>query len=121
MDEIRIVLGSLRFKTSTNTDLSIPTPLVQNSKNLQEFVVERIVRHEKRPSPLAHVKREQLFLFVKWEGYDEAANSWEPIAGLYHLPLVRDYLRAHKLASYIPASVRDDDEKNLRPRRRRSN
>jgi hypothetical protein len=37
MDDIRIVLGSLRFKTSTNTDLSIPTPLVQNSKNLQEF------------------------------------------------------------------------------------
>ena len=37
MDDIRIVLGSLRFKTSTNTDLSIPTPFVQNSKNLQEF------------------------------------------------------------------------------------
>jgi hypothetical protein len=37
MDDIRIVLGSLRYKTSTNTDLSIPTPLVQNSKNLQEF------------------------------------------------------------------------------------
>ena len=37
MDDIRIVLGSLRFKTSTNTDLSIPAPLVQNSKNLQEF------------------------------------------------------------------------------------
>ena len=37
MDDIRIVLGSLRYKTSTNTDLSIPTPLVQNSKNVQEF------------------------------------------------------------------------------------
>jgi len=37
MDNIRIVLGSLRYKTSTNTDLSIPTPLVQNSKNLLEF------------------------------------------------------------------------------------
>ena len=37
MDDIRIVLGSLRYKTSTNTDLSIPTPLVQNSKNIQEF------------------------------------------------------------------------------------
>ena len=35
MDDIRIVLGSLRYKTSTNTDLSIPTPLVQNSKNIQ--------------------------------------------------------------------------------------
>jgi hypothetical protein len=37
MDDIRIVLGSLRYKTSTDTDLSIPTPLVQNSKNIQEF------------------------------------------------------------------------------------
>lgn len=37
MDDIRIVLGSLRYKTATNTDLSIPTPLVQNSKNIQEF------------------------------------------------------------------------------------
>lgn len=37
MDDIRIVLGSLRYKTSTNTNLSIPTPLVQNTKNLQEF------------------------------------------------------------------------------------
>ena len=37
MDDIRIVLGSLRFKTSTNTDLSIPTPLVQNSKKINDF------------------------------------------------------------------------------------
>jgi len=37
MDDIRIVLGSLRYKTATNTDLSIPTPLVQNVKILQEF------------------------------------------------------------------------------------
>jgi hypothetical protein len=37
MDDIRIVLGSLRYKTATNTDLSIPTPLVQNTKILQEF------------------------------------------------------------------------------------
>jgi hypothetical protein len=37
MDNIRIVLGSLQYKIATNTDLSIPTPLVQNSKNIQEF------------------------------------------------------------------------------------
>jgi hypothetical protein len=36
-DEIRIVLGSLRYKTATNTNLSIPTPLVQTAKTLQEF------------------------------------------------------------------------------------
>lgn len=86
----------------------------------QEFIVERIVRHEKRRHQSEKVKREQLFILVKWEGYDESANSWEPISGLYHLPMVRDYLRANKLASYIPASFRDDDEKNLKPRRRHS-
>ena len=37
MDDIRIVLGSLRYKTATDTNLSIPTPLVQNTKNLEEF------------------------------------------------------------------------------------
>ena len=37
MDDIRIVLGSLRFKTATDTNFSIPTPLVQNTKNLEEF------------------------------------------------------------------------------------
>jgi len=87
----------------------------------QEFVVERIVRHEKRRHQSENVKREQLFLLVKWEGYDDSANSWEPISGLYHLPLVRDYLRANKLASYIPKSFRGDEEKNLKPRRRHRN
>lgn len=37
MDDIRIVLGSLKYKTAINTDLSIPTPLVQTSKNMDEF------------------------------------------------------------------------------------
>ena len=37
MDDIRIVLGSLRYKTATDTNLSIPTPLVQNTKNIEEF------------------------------------------------------------------------------------
>ena len=36
-DDIRIVLGSLRYKTATNTNLSIPAPLVQTAKTLQEF------------------------------------------------------------------------------------
>jgi hypothetical protein len=34
---VRVVLGSLRYKTATDTNLLIPTPLIQNSKNLYEF------------------------------------------------------------------------------------
>ncbi len=83
----------------------------------QEFVVESIVQHEKRPHPNGHTQREQLYLLVKWMGLEK--QSWEPVSGLYHLPLARDYLREHKLASYIPQSYRGDTEKNSRPRRQR--
>lgn len=37
MDDIRIVLGSLRYKTSTDTNLSIATPIIQNSNKLNDF------------------------------------------------------------------------------------
>jgi hypothetical protein len=36
-DDIRIVLGSLRYKTAIDTNLTIPTPLVQTAKTVQEF------------------------------------------------------------------------------------
>lgn len=35
--DTKVILGSLRYKTSIDTDISIPTPLIQNSKILNEF------------------------------------------------------------------------------------
>jgi hypothetical protein len=35
--DTKVILGSLKYKTSVNTDISIPTPLTQNSKILNEF------------------------------------------------------------------------------------
>lgn len=36
-NEIRVVLGSLRYKSAPNTDFSIKLPLVQNSKEIVEY------------------------------------------------------------------------------------
>jgi hypothetical protein len=86
----------------------------------QEFVVERIIGHELRDKP--GVARKQLFLHIKWEGYGDEHNSWEPVNGLFHLPLTKDYLRANKgLSTYIPKTGRDNPEQNLRPRRYKAN
>ncbi len=87
----------------------------------QEFSIESVVDHEKRPHPTPTIKQEQLFLLIKWEGFDDSHNSWEPISGLYHLPLIRDYLIAQRLTSYIPKSFRGQPEKNMKPRRSQKN
>ncbi len=84
----------------------------------QEFVVEQVIRHELRDNPHGH-KRKHLYLLIKWEGFDETYDSWEPVTTQYHLPLVRDYLTANKLTAYIPASFKHQPEKNLKPRRPR--
>ncbi len=84
----------------------------------QEFIVEQVIRHELRDNPHGH-KRKHLYLLIKWEGFDESYDSWEPITTLYHLPLIRDYLTANKLTAYIPASFKHQPEKNLKPRRQR--
>ncbi len=65
------------------------------------------------------MKREALFLYVKWWEKGTAAYTWEPVINLYHLPLVRQYLEDNKLASYIPTSYKNDAERNVRPRNHR--
>jgi hypothetical protein len=82
----------------------------------QEFIVETVVRHELRTNPTGR-HRKQLYLLIKWEGYDETHNSWEPINHLFHLPLIREYLQANRLSAYIPASYRNKPERNTKPRR----
>jgi hypothetical protein len=85
----------------------------------QEFEVEQILDHEKRRDPTGAIKREQLVLKVRWAGYSAEHDSWEPSGNLVHLPLVRDYLNANRLRSYIVKSLKDSPEKNPKPRNKR--
>jgi hypothetical protein len=44
-----------------------------------------LLAHEKRPHEDGKTRREQLFLQVRWLGTEQ--TSWEPVNGLYHLPI----------------------------------
>lgn len=85
----------------------------------QEFEIERVVTHEWRANPDPLKKAKKLFLLIKWEDYDESENTWEPIQGVVGLPLIRDYLRANKLWSVVPKTLKEDAEKNVQARKRR--
>jgi hypothetical protein len=94
-------------------------PVLVSLGDNQEFEVEQVLDHEKRKDPNGVIKRDQLFLLIRWTGYSSEHDSWEPSSNLVHLPLVREYLNENKLKSYIVKSLKDSPEKNPKPRNKR--
>lgn len=63
----------------------------------QDYEVEEILAHDE-PIP------GQLMFRIKWKGYDESWNSWEPLALLDNCP---DKLREYKIKSGLPLTPAD--------------
>ena len=49
-------------------------------QNEQEFVVAEILAHCND-----HLRRSNMEFLVRWTGYDETSNSWEPYKALMHV------------------------------------
>ena len=66
-------------------------------KDYLEFFIEKIldVRGDRK-------KVSTLSFMVKWLGYDDTYNSWEPWKNVKDTDKVHEYLRANNMASYIP-------------------
>ena len=67
-------------------------------KDYLEFFVEDILQHEGGNRS----KKTQLSFLVKWVGYDDTHNSWEPYANLRDVHVLHDYLRSHSMSNHIP-------------------
>jgi hypothetical protein len=83
----------------------------------QEFHVERVIEHAWRmegevnstaqagPSSSDRKKRKKrsdLFFKIRWLGFDETEDTWEPWKGVMHVDVVKDYCEQHaELRSYV--------------------
>jgi len=96
-DDIRIVLGSLRYKTATNTNLSIPTPLVQTAKTLQEF--DRSI--DINLAQLFHDEREKSTVFRPVCKFDLIFDNAYTGTSKYYPPLENNLYYTNALSNAV--------------------
>jgi hypothetical protein len=65
----------------------------------EEFLVEEILAHRGNDK-----RKTSLEFLVKWQGYSDENNSWEPWNNLKDNSFLHDYLRKHGLSRLIPAT-----------------
>ena len=63
----------------------------------QEFLIDSIISHRGDKT-----RRGTMEFLVKWQGYSDDANTWEPYSNLRDTDQLLAYLRVHKLKSLIP-------------------
>ena len=62
-----------------------------------EFHVDSIIDHKGERNLRSSMK-----FLVKWTGYGEEDNSWEPYSALRDNEKLHEYLRLHRMTSLIP-------------------
>ena len=64
----------------------------ENEEDVEEYVIEKIL--DKRNVKYYHAKTKQEFL-VKWKGYGDEHNSWEPKSNL-SVEIIKEYEKEKK-------------------------
>ena len=80
-----------------NYDPAYTSPLTVAQHNEQEFTVESIIAHRGSRN-----RRSSLQFKVRWAGFGETCDSWEPYKSLMHVDKLHDYLRANTMKTLIP-------------------
>ena len=71
-------------------------------RDVEEYYVERILAHSGNPTKL-----KTLQFHVKWRGFDESYNTWEPWKNLRETEKLHRYPISKGLHKLIPAKFRD--------------
>ena len=79
-----------------NYDPAYTSPLVVAQHYEQEFIVESISTHRGSRN-----HRSTLEFQVRWAGFGETCDSWEPYKALMHVDKLHDYFRANTMKMLI--------------------
>jgi hypothetical protein len=77
-------------------------PLDVARKDYLEFFIEAILKHSRNRNS----KKTNLRFYIKWLGYDNDRNSWEPYSNIRDTSLCHEYLRSHGMSNHIPKKIK---------------
>jgi hypothetical protein len=80
-----LLLSPYRETTTHSPNFSRPPPELIDGE--EEYQVERIMGHRNKG------QTRELQYLVKWLGYPDSDNMWEPTAQVYALDLIKQYQR----------------------------
>jgi hypothetical protein len=79
------LLSPYHEMTAHGPNFSQPSPDLIDGE--EEYEVERVVNHRR------HGKARRLQYLIKWKGYPESDNTWEPLDQVHAPELIREYHR----------------------------
>ena len=91
-----------RIRPFLSSDTSLDNMRAVAIRDHHEYVVEKILEHTGDPK-----RRSTLEFKVRWQGYSEEHDSWEPWKNLRLVDKLHDYLRENNLSKLIP--IMDND------------
>ena len=94
----KVVVTHIHNLRPFNYDAERTDPVAVAQQNAQEFVIEQVLSHRGN-----RAKRSTMQFLVRWSGFGEESDSWEPYKTLMHTEPLHRYLRAHKMKSFIPS------------------
>ena len=70
------------------------------ARNNQMFIIEEIIKHKGNPK-----NKTKMEFLVKWKGYDESENTWEPWDNLKKNEKLIEYLNKKNLNKLVIKSL----------------
>ena len=79
------------------------TPSHVSDKDYLEFLIEPNLSHSGNPKRLSTLKFK-----IKWLGYDETCNSWEPWSSSRQMRILRKNLIEQNMLNIIPRKFKEN-------------
>src|ERR1700747_3868317 len=73
------------YKETSAHGPNFPHPIPEIVEGQEEYEVERVLASRRKG------RKKQLQLLIKWKGYPEADNTWEPVEGVFVPQLVKEF------------------------------
>ena len=88
-----------------------PTEIAQKAS--QEYVIEKILKINGYQNNKGRYHKTGLEAQVRWKGYDESEDSWEPYKQLRYNTMFIKYCQQNGLQYLIPTNIDSNDLNNL--------